>query len=399
MDQSFHPDWTAYVWEQPRIVFAILLIFESLALGFWVRPWLKRAHERLKGRSWAVRLGSIALFFGQAAALIAGWSMMQPNHPIAIREGAAFDTGLGFSPDQVLSMYVAVPTGLLIVATPLLWLPLLWRSSRSLVGKLIWCSLALALSTTWISSFQPSLGHPRWIGWRMGCHSRIMSLPTYLVLSHNDRIRTLRERDPNAELTANETALTTDGVGGPLYSWRVQISPLSYAFGSQPSNYRIDQPWDSPENLIVARSINEGNLNCGARPKDRLRDANGILYTDYVAIVGEQTAFRRRDQLPMTRMADGASNTICITEASGLNVPWSQPRDFDWDGGLPTVNVRGPQPHTSPSAISSYHLGGGHAVCLDGRVIAVSQKIDRRVLQAAFTADGGEPPLDRSSER
>jgi hypothetical protein len=121
------------------------------------------------------------------------------------------------------------------------------------------------------------------------------------------------------------------GDRGQPYSWRVALLPYlgEYELFSQ---YRRDEPWDSPANRAVLARM----PGVFATPGD-VRAADG--FTHYQVLVGPGTAFERPDL--RVRLGDfprGASETILAVEAADP-VPWTKPEDLPFapDGPLPKV--------------------------------------------------------------
>jgi hypothetical protein len=115
------------------------------------------------------------------------------------------------------------------------------------------------------------------------------------------------------------------------YSWRVAILPIigEYQLYSQ---YRRDEPWDSPANReLVARMPAVFALPGSASA------AKGL--THYQVLVGPGTAFERADiRVRLGDFPRGAAQTILAVEAADP-VPWTKPEDLPYtpDGPLPKV--------------------------------------------------------------
>jgi prepilin-type processing-associated H-X9-DG protein len=98
------------------------------------------------------------------------------------------------------------------------------------------------------------------------------------------------------------------------------------------SQYRRDEPWDSPANKAALARM----PRVFAAPGD-VRAADGL--THYQVLVGPGTAFERPDlRVRFTDFPRGASETILVMEAANA-VPWTKPQDLPQgpDGPLPKV--------------------------------------------------------------
>jgi hypothetical protein len=166
--------------------------------------------------------------------------------------------------------------------------------------------------------------------------------------------------------------LRDPGLGdrGQPYSWRVALLP--YLGESELySQYRRDEPWDSPANKAVLARM----PRVFAPPVGRAADG----LTHYQVLVGPGTAFERPDLRLNTFRADcfprGAAQTILVVEAAAP-VPWTKPVDLSYtpDGPLPKVGglVR----------------NGFHALFADGSVLWIEAEQQEIKLRTHVPRDG-----------
>lgn len=180
--------------------------------------------------------------------------------------------------------------------------------------------------------------------------------------------------------------------GNPPMSWRVCVAP--YIDSNDILNsYDQTETWDSLANEPLAKR-QPPVYACPSRrmPSDHL-DEHGRMLTDYVMATGDQTLADMDSRKPGD-IADGASNTLAIVEATGLNIVWTEPRDAQVGREPLGINFKGKGKFDSPGLMSSWHVGGAQAVLADGSVRFLSQDIDPAVLKALTTANGGEPVGD-----
>jgi hypothetical protein len=121
------------------------------------------------------------------------------------------------------------------------------------------------------------------------------------------------------------------GERGQPYSWRVALLPI-LGENELYSQYRRDEPWDSPANKAVLDRM----PRVFAAPGDA-RAADG--FTHYQVLVGPGTAFERPNlRLRLGDFPRGAAQTILVVEAADP-VPWTKPEDLPYtpDGPLPKV--------------------------------------------------------------
>jgi hypothetical protein len=155
------------------------------------------------------------------------------------------------------------------------------------------------------------------------------------------------------------------GVRGQPYSWRVAVLP--YLGENQLfSQYRRDEPWDSPANKAILARMPRVFATPG-----NLRAADGL--THYQVLVGPGTAFERPDL--RLRFPRGEEQTILIVEAA-VPVPWTKPEDLSYtpDGPLPKVGGL---------------VGNGfHAVFADGSVRWIEAEQQESALRTLVPRNG-----------
>ena len=106
-----------------------------------------------------------------------------------------------------------------------------------------------------------------------------------------------------------------DKQGKPLLSWRVAVLPHgSGEEGELYKKFRLDEPWNSPHNLKVAREVPE-----------MYRDPNGSEFTPYLGVTGENAAFR--SGRPRSYDPKGEINAVVVV-VDKSDVLWSEPRDI-----------------------------------------------------------------------
>lgn len=172
-------------------------------------------------------------------------------------------------------------------------------------------------------------------------------------------------------------AYVADESGRPIHSWRVLILPFleQRALFEQ---YNFDEPWDSPENLVLADLMPE-LFRC---PSDV---SSGALETSYAMLVGPGTLFDGAEPAQIQDILDGTSNTLLCVEATGSGIHWMEPRDLDVE--QLSLEINGP----AGFGIRSHHPGGVQAALCDGSVRFLSNNLDSETLERLIIKADGEP--------
>ena len=163
---------------------------------------------------------------------------------------------------------------------------------------------------------------------------------------------------------------TYDAAGRPLLSWRVHLLPF---LGEEQlySQFRLDEPWDSPHNRTLISQIPVVYQSPGA-------EANGL--TRFTTLVGEGTPFSLSRGPTLRDFTDGPSKTILVVECGpDRALPWTQPDTLPFDPLQPI------------SSLGTIDPTGFLALFGDGRVELIKPQIEPASLKALLTHAGGEP--------
>jgi len=156
--------------------------------------------------------------------------------------------------------------------------------------------------------------------------------------------------------------------GKTTHSWRVEMLPY---LGREKdyANYRMNEPWDSANNLEVAKAAADPFIV----PSDNSTDDCG-----YFLLTGPSTPFDGKKTTTIRAIRDGTSNTVGVVEAK-RSIPWSKPEDISYD------------PKKQLPELGGFFEGGFHVGFLDGSVLFIPKdEIDDETLRAMFTHAGGE---------
>jgi hypothetical protein len=179
-------------------------------------------------------------------------------------------------------------------------------------------------------------------------------------------------------------AFVADENGRPLHSWRVLILPF---LDQSPlyNKYRFDEPWDGPNNSKLADTILPV-YNCPS--DDHSGTSSFSMTTNYVAIVGGETAWPESGATAFRDIRDGTSNTLLVVEVANSGIHWIEPRDLHVVQMAPSINAK------SGQGISSRHTGGAHGLIADGSVRYIRDILSAKDLRAWLTAHAGDVSKD-----
>lgn len=175
-------------------------------------------------------------------------------------------------------------------------------------------------------------------------------------------------------------AYIADANGKPMHSWRVLLLP--FLDGQELyKQYDFAEPWDGPNNRKLAEKLNYYTWQC---PSGAHFGQSSV--TNYVAVVGPQTAFPGDRSVTFDDFLDGLENTILLVEIANSDIHWMEPRDLNFD----TMSFVTNDPQR-PS-ISAPHANGPAVVFAD-RISGyrLDRSLRPETVKAMLTIAGGEP--------
>lgn len=191
-------------------------------------------------------------------------------------------------------------------------------------------------------------------------------------------------------------AYVADAEGKPMHSWRVLILP--YMEQKQLYNqYDFDEPWDGPNNRKLWDQI---PYFYSCKGCERCRDLGGEPFgkmpgnaSNYVAVVGDETAWPDGKQVKWSDLADGSSQTLMVLEYSGMTVPWTAPVDLTYEQAIDVLTGDDAQGHiTSDESLATatfsrnFRIGGFG----DGHGNVLPSGLTEEYARALLTIAGGE---------
>jgi hypothetical protein len=179
-------------------------------------------------------------------------------------------------------------------------------------------------------------------------------------------------------------AYIADENGRPMHSWRVLILPFLESSDLY-SKYRFDEPWDGPNNRLLA-----DRMPRVYRCPSETRTDQPSLMTSYLAVVGPETVWPGDKSRSISDIQDGTSTTLLVVESHNSGIHWMEPRDLHTGQMAREINPLHGQ------GICSCHPGCAGVVLVDGSVrFLVGDEWTRSDVDALLTVAGGEKsPLD-----
>ena len=182
-------------------------------------------------------------------------------------------------------------------------------------------------------------------------------------------------------------AYLADKEGRPMHSWRVLLLPYLEARQLY-EEYDFDGPWNSPNNLALARNVPSGMVTFPSTYLRRSESDADEMHAGYLMLVGPGAFSDGPHGRKIEEITDGTHCTIMIAERSRSGIHWMEPRDLEVERMSYTIN------DPAGYGIRSPHPGVANALFADGTVQSISENIDPEILKAIITINAG----DRGSE-
>lgn len=159
-----------------------------------------------------------------------------------------------------------------------------------------------------------------------------------------------------------------------MHSWRVLLLPYLEQQNLY-DRYDFSQPWNSPTNRRLEHEMPAVFAFHGDYQP-------GLVTTNYLAVIGEETAWPGARSRLDSEITDDPAATILVVENRDAGVHWMEPRDLHLD--LMRMEL------DHPEGVGSKYLAPA-VVMVDGSLRRLEQKLPPDVFRAMLTANGGEP--------
>ena len=185
--------------------------------------------------------------------------------------------------------------------------------------------------------------------------------------------------------------------GQPWHSWRVLILPFMEGGEAVYDQYRLDEPWDGPNNSKLLDQM-------PAIYRDPVHGASDDYYTHFAAVTGDGMAFSleggrfdgdaanaeraaKTAGRQLSEFTDTLANVIVVGSVDPKReIPWMKPEDIVVGDDFPGIGRDGgfAAPHASGTDRAGIFLLG------DSMVYGISTAADAELLRKSFTIAGGE---------
>jgi hypothetical protein len=184
-------------------------------------------------------------------------------------------------------------------------------------------------------------------------------------------------------------AYTVDQNGNRLHSWRTLILP--YLDGKKLyDKIRLDEPWNSPYNSQFHSEV----LPLYCCPSS-INYHQG--YTPYVAVIGDNTAWRGDAPGTLDSIRNMHGQTILIVECEDAGIHWMEPRDIEFDKMSMQVNpqtgvgISSPHQRWAKRGLMAYRIPGANVAFVDRSVEFLTNDTPPEEIRAMLMIDDSKP--------
>jgi hypothetical protein len=170
-------------------------------------------------------------------------------------------------------------------------------------------------------------------------------------------------------------AYIADESGKPMHSWRVLLLPYMEQSELYEA-YDFSEPWDGPNN----RKLFQRRPRAYAFPNAE----KGGSVTNYLAVIGPQTAWPGAEPAVHKEIYANSGSTILVVENHGSGIHWTEPRDLQFDTMNMSLRDEAPDGVSSP-----YKLVG--VVTINGGLNTLDPDLSPDELRAMLTLNSQQP--------
>jgi hypothetical protein len=203
---------------------------------------------------------------------------------------------------------------------------LFWAAVSSSIERRVWITRALLFVLVvafFVACLLPAISTSRRVSHLAHCKNNLKMIALALHSYHE-------------AFGAFPPAYIADSHGKRMHSWRALILPF---LGDNTGQYKFNEPWNGPNNSkLLVRTPDV--FGC---PSQIDRATNPAAVTNYVAVVGEDTAWPGAEGRTFAEFGGNAANTILVLEVIGQAIPWLEPRDVTVDEAVEMLTETDPE--------------------------------------------------------
>ena len=167
-----------------------------------------------------------------------------------------------------------------------------------------------------------------------------------------------------------------DESGKPVFSWLVAILP-NMEYDTIFNALKLDEPWNSPQNAKLLSRLQIGEFVCPSVNRE-----NNDTSSNYIAIIGSGTIWRKEGTVKLLDVPDGGWHTVALVEVVDSGKHWAEPFALTVDEVLENMRTG------KGVRISSCHPAGVNVLFADGNVRTLPAKMPlslwRQILSGKF---------------
>ena len=173
--------------------------------------------------------------------------------------------------------------------------------------------------------------------------------------------------------------------GKRWHSWRALILPFLEEKPVLSKKYRFDEPWNGPNN---SKLLDQRPLVFACHWIDNKTHVPKTD-TNYVAVVGSDTAWPGAESMRVADIKDGTSVTALVIEVRDAGISWLAPDDLTFEeASLPPRGVKGRR--ASSIHFTEVDHGGLNVLMGDATVRFVNYDLMPEIWTGILTRAGGE---------